>query len=123
MIKVGIPIIVGIVAVVAIYLVMNTPSSQKTAQPGDTLSVHYTGTLQDGTVFDSSRTRGIPFTFTLGQGQVIAGWDEGLVGVKVGETRHLVIPPEKAYGPQGIPGVIPPESTLIFDVEVVEIRQ
>jgi peptidylprolyl isomerase len=122
MMKVGIAIIILAAAAAAIYFVMQIPAQQRTVQPGDVLSVHYTGTLEDGTVFDSSRTRGVPFTFTIGEGQVIAGWDEGLVGAKVGETRHLVIPPEKAYGLQGVPGAIPPEATLIFDVEVLGIR-
>lgn len=90
------------------------------AEPGDTLTVHYTGELTDGTVFDSSRTRGTPFTFTLGAGQVIQGWDQGLVGATKGERILLAIPPAMGYGAQAN-GPIPANSTLIFDVEIVDI--
>lgn len=93
------------------------------AQAGDTLSVHYTGWLEDGTQFDSSRDRGQPFQFTLGQGGVIAGWDEGLVGMQVGGVRRLTIPPDKAYGTTGAGGgLIPPNATLVFEIELLEIR-
>jgi peptidylprolyl isomerase len=88
---------------------------------GDTVAVHYIGTLQDGTEFDNSKKRGEPFTFTVGAGQVITGWEEGLVGMKVGGQRVLVIPPEKAYGEQGI-GPIPGNATLVFAIELVEIK-
>ena len=91
------------------------------AAPGDSLSVHYVGVLTDGTQFDSSLDRGIPFEFTLGVGSVISGWDTGLVGMKVGGRRVLIIPPEMAYGEQGTPG-IPPNSTLIFEVLLLEIK-
>ena len=92
------------------------------AQKGQTVTVDYTGKLQDGTVFDSSIPRGQPFVFPLGQGQVIAGWDQGLLDMKVGEERILTIPPELAYGASGIGGVIPPNATLIFDVKMVAIK-
>ena len=90
-------------------------------QNGNVAAVHYTGTFEDGSVFDSSVTRGVPFEFTLGAGQVIQGWDLGVLGMKVGEKRKLIIAPELAYGPGGR-GPIPPNSTLIFEVELVGIK-
>jgi FKBP-type peptidyl-prolyl cis-trans isomerase FkpA len=99
-----------------------TPGKGPVAKPGDKVSVHYVGTLTDGKKFDSSRDRNQPFQFTLGQGQVIKGWDEGVAGMKVGEKRKLTIPPAMAYGPQGRPPVIPPNSTLIFEVELMAIN-
>jgi len=93
-----------------------------TAKNGDVVSVHYTGTLIDGTKFDSSIDRGQPFSFTLGAGQVIAGWDQGVSGMKVGEKRKLFIPTDLAYGAQGAGGIIPPNAPLIFEVELLEIK-
>lgn len=91
------------------------------ATPGSTVTVNYTGALPDGTVFDSSIGRG-PFTFGLGAGQVIRGWDEGVAGMKVGGKRRLVIPADKAYGNQAVGGVIPANATLLFEVELVSVQ-
>jgi len=91
-------------------------------EEGDTVSVNYIGTFQGGQEFDNSYKRGQPFEFTVGAGQVITGWDEGVVGMKVGGERVLVIPPEKAYGAQGI-GPIPGNATLVFVIELVSISQ
>ncbi len=103
----------------------------ETLQPGDgrtfprtgqTVVVHYTGTLTDGKKFDSSRDRGSPFRFTIGKGQVIRGWDEGVAQLSVGQRAKLTCSPDYAYGPRGYPGVIPPNATLIFDVELISIE-
>jgi FKBP-type peptidyl-prolyl cis-trans isomerase len=92
------------------------------AAAGKTVSVHYTGWLPNGEKFDSSRDRNQPFGFTLGAGQVIAGWDEGVAGMKVGGRRKLVIPPDLGYGTAGAPPDIPPGATLVFDVELLDVR-
>jgi len=92
------------------------------AGAGKYVFVHYTGWLTDGSKFDSSRDRRQPFSFLLGRGQVIAGWDEGVQGMKVGGSRKLTIPPHLGYGAAGAGGVIPPNATLVFEVELLDVR-
>jgi len=100
-------------------LVMGNGNS---AAAGQRVSVHYTGWLTDGKKFDSSKDRGQPFMFALGRGEVIRGWDEGVSGMKVGGKRKLTIPPELGYGARGAGGVIPPNATLVFEVELLAVR-
>ncbi len=92
------------------------------AEKGKKITVHYEGWLTNGKKFDSSRDRGDPFTFLLDAGQVIRGWDEGVVGMKVGGIRRLTIPPEMAYGSRGVGNIIPPNSTLIFEIELLKVE-
>ena len=99
-----------------------TVGSGTAVKTGDKVKVHYVGTLTDGTEFDQSRKRGQPFSFEVGKGVVIKGWDQGLVGMKVGGKRKLTIPPDLAYGDRGVPGTIPPKSTLLFDIELLAIE-
>src|SRR3989344_4534621 len=125
-------LIVVVVVAVLVFITVNKKDNTQmveqniaVAKAGDTVSMNYTGRLTDGTVFDSNVDPKFghmePFVFTLGAGRVIAGWDKGIVGMKVGEKKTLTIAPEDAYGASGRPPVIPPNSTLIFDVELVSI--
>lgn len=98
------------------------PGDGAEAHPGQTVSVHYTGWLTDGTVFDTSRNRVRPMVFRLGAGEVIKGWDQGIVGMRIGGVRRLTVPPELAYGDRGVPGVIPPKATLVFEVKLYGIN-
>ena len=123
-------LVVIIVVVVLVFITINnknTMPEEKVAKVGDIVSMNYTGKLVDGTAFDSNIDPKFnhvePFEFTLGAGQVIPGWDKGIVGMKVGEKKTLSIPPEDAYGASGIPGVIPANATLNFDVELVGIKE
>ena len=97
-------------------------SGEAIVQSGDAITVDYTGTLEDGTKFDSSLDRGEPYTFTIGQGAVIPGWEQGLLGMKVGEKRKLTVPADLGYGATGAGDVIPPNATLLFEVELLSIN-
>jgi FKBP-type peptidyl-prolyl cis-trans isomerase len=95
----------------------------KEARNGQAITVHYVGKLESGTVFDDSRARGQGFTFRLGENKVIEGWNLGLVGIRAGEVRRITLPPSYAYGARGAPPVIPPNATVIFEVECLELRE
>ena len=129
--------LIGILVVILVFLVffindgddnmtefkietLEDGGGDQVVKSGDTITVHYTGTLVDGTKFDSSVDRGEPFTFTIGSGQVIQGWEQGFSGMKVGEKRRLTIPPEMGYGDRAV-GSIPANSVLIFEVELISI--
>src|SRR5262245_60021233 len=99
-----------------------TVGGGNTATAGQKVSVHYTGWLTNGTKFDSCKDRGEPFVFPLGKGHVIRGWDEGVAGMKVGGKRKLTIPPTLGYGARGAGGVIPPNATLVFEVELLDVK-
>ncbi len=99
-----------------------SPGEGEEAKTGDTVRVHYTGWLTDGGKFDSSVDRDEPFDFPLGRGYVIRGWDEGVAGMRVGGRRKLTIPPDLGYGARGAGGVIPPNATLVFEVELLAVR-
>ena len=101
---------------------VDQPGTGAQPQAGQTVAVHYTGWLTDGTKFDSSRDRGEAFLFAVGKGEVIKGWDEGVAAMKVGEKRTLVIPPALGYGEQGAGGAIPPNATLVFKVELMSVE-
>jgi FKBP-type peptidyl-prolyl cis-trans isomerase FkpA len=103
------------------YVDLNVGSGRE-AHAGETAIVHYTGKLTDGTKFDSSKDRNEPFSFRLGAGHVIKGWDEGVEGMKIGGIRKLVIPPQLGYGSRGAGSAIPPNATLIFEVELLDLR-
>ena len=102
--------------------VLQEGDGEAVTKKGDTISVHYTGTLEDGTKFDSSIDRGEPFAFTIGAGQVIQGWEQGTLDMKVGEKRKLTIPAELGYGSSGAGNLIPPNATIIFDIELISIQ-
>lgn len=104
------------------YIMVTQHADGKQAKKGSNVSVHYTGYLEDGKIFDSSLERGEPIAFPLGAGRVIPGWDEGIALLKTGEKARLIIPYQLAYGEQGYPGAIPPKATLIFDVELVDVK-
>ena len=125
----GMLILVALIAVAIAYLrPENTEivdvkvGTGPPVKPGDTVAVHYTGSLTGGKVFDSSKGRGQPFDFVVGRGMVIRGWEAGIVGMRVGGVRRLTIPPEQAYGDRGVPPVIPPKAFLHFEVELLNIK-
>ncbi|MFE1904130.1 FKBP-type peptidyl-prolyl cis-trans isomerase [Streptomyces gardneri] len=101
--------------------VIEAGDGQNFPKPGDVVTMHYTGTLEDGTKFDSSRDRGEPFVSQIGVGRLIKGWDEGVPQMSVGERAKLTITSDYGYGDRGVPGAIPPGATLVFDVELIKI--
>jgi len=115
-------LITGNIAMAAdLQIEIITEGDGEVAEAGTRVSVHYEGRLENGEVFDTSRKRGQPFDFTIGAGQVISGWEQGVTGMKIGETRRLTIPPELGYGEAGAGGVIPPNATLIFEIELLDV--
>ena len=99
------------------------PGTGAECKAGDNVTVHYVGTLTNGEKFDSSRDRGKGFSFQLGAGRVIKGWDQGVAGMRIGQMRKLTIPPELGYGARGAGGVIPPNATLVFDVALIDVKE
>ncbi len=116
------PLVAPTTVATSLGIVDVTVGTGRVAKAGDTAVVHYTGTLTDGTVFDSSRKHGQPFDFELGSGRVIKGWDQGVPGMKIGGRRKLTIPSDLAYGDRGMPPLIPPKATLVFDIELIDLR-
>lgn len=116
------PVPAGAAGVTSLTIADEVVGTGPAAKPGDKVAVHYTGWLTDGTKFDSSRDRGQPFSFTLGAGEVIDGWDQGVAGMQAGGKRKLTVPPELGYGPAGAGGVIPPNAVLVFEVELLKIE-
>ncbi|NCU28757.1 MAG: FKBP-type peptidyl-prolyl cis-trans isomerase [Candidatus Moranbacteria bacterium] len=119
-------VFVGLVITLIAFLLIKNNMEEKISKVGDVLVMNYTGRLENGTVFDSNVLPEFnhvqPFEFMLGAGQVIQGWDEGLVGMKIGDKKTLVVPPEKGYGDRAVGNIIPANSTLIFEVELVGIK-
>ena len=105
-----------------LYIRTVEPGDGPAIRPGQVAVVHYTGWLTDGTKFDSSLDRNEPLRIPIGAGRVIAGWDEGIPGMRVGERRRLVVPPDLGYGARGAPGAIPPNATLLFEIQLLDIR-
>lgn len=124
--------LIVLVAVIAIGIAAMRPKTTRiidvkvgtgpAVKVGDTVSVHYSGHLKDGTTFDSSKPRGEPFTFKVGGGMVIKGWDIGLIGMQQGGVREIIVPPDEAYGARGVPPMIPPNSPLRFEIELLNIK-
>lgn len=121
--KVEMPVSAATTTASGLTYVITRHSEGRMPVPGETVMVHYTGLLTNGVKFDSSHDRGEPYTFVLGRGRVIGGWDEAIARLRVGEQATLIIPPQLGYGPEGSGGIIPPNATLVFVVELVGIKE